>query len=71
MAHGVTLDMIKVTENYRARRVRDRRHLIHRGNPEHYFAKPEPIRTHAVAPPELGDRRKYRATVRAERQNQS
>lgn len=60
MASGKSLELREI--------VRPAPQLFKRGNPEHYHAKPGRIYVHLRTRPELGDRRRYRAIVRRERQ---
>lgn len=60
MANGKTLEMRAIKKPVPE--------LFKRGNPEHYHAKGAAGRPHTSVPAELGDRRRYRAIVRRERQ---
>jgi hypothetical protein len=60
MASGKSLELREI--------VRPAPQLFKRGNPEHYHAKGAAGRPHTSVPAELGDRRRYRAIVRRERQ---
>lgn len=60
MAHGKTLKMKAIK--------RPVPQLFQRGNPEYYHAKAGKVHVHVHVPAELGDRRRYRAIVRRERQ---